>query len=89
MLCVKIIVNGLVQGVGFRYSTLRKARQLNIKGFVKNRLDGSVYIEASCNDKERLTLFITWCYEGPAHASVSDVVYEKIPAKNFSTFEIR
>ncbi|WP_390404861.1 acylphosphatase [Lacticaseibacillus jixiensis] len=41
-----IRVTGRVQGVGFRWMTKRVADQLKIRGFVQNRLDGSVYIEA-------------------------------------------
>ena len=41
-----ITVKGRVQGVGFRFSTVREAEELGIKGFVENRMDGSVYIEA-------------------------------------------
>lgn len=41
-----IHVFGRVQGVGFRYYTNMKALELHIKGFVENKPDGSVYIEA-------------------------------------------
>tara|TARA_B100001115_G_C15830982_1_gene414681 strand:- start:1173 stop:1448 length:276 start_codon:yes stop_codon:yes gene_type:complete len=36
------IVNGRVQGVGFRYFVCRKARRLNLLGWVRNRPDGKV-----------------------------------------------
>ena len=36
------IVNGKVQGVGFRYFVCRKARGLNLFGWVRNRPDGKV-----------------------------------------------
>ena len=39
-------VYGKVQGVGFRYYTHKKANELGLNGFVKNKPDGSVYIEA-------------------------------------------
>ena len=42
----KIHVTGHVQGVGFRWNAVREARNLDIKGFVRNLSDGSVYIEA-------------------------------------------
>lgn len=88
MNCVKITINGLVQGVGFRYATLQKARQLGIKGFVRNNYDGSVYIEA-CGKETNLNAFIKWCYTGPPHASVHDVTISESPVKETSTFEIR
>ncbi|WP_163969799.1 acylphosphatase [Oceanobacillus halotolerans] len=40
-----IIVIGRVQGVGFRYATQQKARQLNLNGWIQNKEDGTVEIE--------------------------------------------
>jgi acylphosphatase len=42
----KIRVSGHVQGVGYRWSAAREARTRDIKGYIKNLSDGSVYIEA-------------------------------------------
>ena len=47
-----IKVFGKVQGVGFRYYTQRKAVELGITGFVQNRPDGSVYIEAEGEEED-------------------------------------
>ncbi|EME8179550.1 TPA: acylphosphatase [Enterococcus faecium] len=47
---VKMNVQGLVQGVGFRYMTKMVADQLGVTGTVKNEDDGSVTIEAIGND---------------------------------------
>ena len=41
----KILVKGRVQGVWFRKYTKDKADSLNLSGFARNELDGSVYIE--------------------------------------------
>ncbi|PKP49853.1 MAG: hypothetical protein CVT92_14890 [Bacteroidetes bacterium HGW-Bacteroidetes-1] len=43
---VIIQIFGRVQGVGFRYYTVHKAMELGVYGFVQNKGDGSVYIEA-------------------------------------------
>lgn len=48
---IKMLVKGRVQGVGFRYCTKQLADTLHIYGFAKNQDDGSVYIEASGDDK--------------------------------------
>ena len=37
---VNIIIKGKVQGVGYRYFTLKKAQELHIIGWVKNQSDG-------------------------------------------------
>jgi len=43
---IEITVTGIVQGVFYRMSTLKKAKSLEIKGWVKNSPDGSVLIRA-------------------------------------------
>ena len=55
---VKLNATGHVQGVGFRYTTFQLAKQLNIKGTVKNENDGSVTIFAQSDDKLSLQKFI-------------------------------
>ena len=86
---VYIIINGRVQGVGFRYFALHKAEELNITGWVNNTFDGKVEIEAS-GEVQNLGTFIDWMKIGPARAviqtfSVSDIT----PERNFTQFIIR
>jgi len=82
----KIIqVFGKVQNVGFRHATVLKANELNIKGFVKNMPDKSVYIEAQGN-AEDLEFFILWCHEGPNWARVNHVTVSETNAKEYSIF---
>ncbi len=85
---VNITIIGDVQGVGFRFSARNAARTYRIKGYVKNNFDGSVYIEAEA-DKSSLDKFISWCYEGPAHAKVKDVTVSKGTLQNYKAFDIR
>ncbi len=83
-----IIVQGRVQGVGFRYSTRAKAESLNIKGFVKNMPDGSVHIEAT-GDADSMQSFVSWCHEGPPLARVTDVIIEEASPSVSNDFRIR
>jgi acylphosphatase len=66
---------GGVQGVGYRYSTRHKARELGLAGWVRNLADGSVEVEA-CGAIEVVEALIAWCRKGPANARVKDVVVE-------------
>jgi acylphosphatase len=45
-IAIRYLVRGRVQGVGFRWWTRERARQLNVTGSVRNRRDGSVEITA-------------------------------------------
>lgn len=83
-----ISIKGRVQGVGFRYHTKKKAFELGIKGFVKNKVDRSVYIEAEA-EEDKLLLFINWCEKGPDWAYVETIHHSQSPVQNYSTFDIR
>ena len=72
-----IVVNGLVQGVGFRYFTVTQARRLGVRGWVRNCRDGSVELEAqgSCDAVQALVeqLAIGPRWSGVSHVAVHDM----------------
>ena len=69
---VHIIVIGHVQGVGFRYYTFKRAREINVTGYVKNLPDGTVEIEAE-GDRSQLEELIDLVKVGPRSAVVNGV----------------
>ncbi len=75
---ITIQVSGKVQGVWYRGSTEYQAKSLGIVGFVENRPDGSVYVEAF-GEESALTELVAWCHIGPKHAWVDEVVVQEIP----------
>ena len=75
---VRAVVTGRVQGVFYRASTADAARARNLSGWVRNRDDGSVELEAEGPEVEVLDL-IAWCRLGPRDARVDDVTVEPIP----------
>ena len=83
-----ITISGRVQGVGFRFSAVHKAGELDIKGFVKNRSDGTVYIEAE-GDPGNLNKFVNWCWQGPSSARVENVTKQEIPARDHTRFGVK
>jgi len=83
-----IRVYGKVQGVGFRYYTHKKAVEFNITGFVQNKSDGSVYIEAE-GEEEKLDAFILWCNEGPGWARITKVNVQRTPPFSYHNFVVR
>ena len=65
-------ISGQVQGVFFRDSTRQKAEELGLAGWVKNTPDGQV--EALFEGpSEGVREMVSWCEEGPQHASVENV----------------
>jgi acylphosphatase len=67
---VRIVVRGVVQGVGFRAATQRRARDLGLTGWVRNLPDDSVVVEAQ-GPPDRLAELEAWCATGPPLAEVT------------------
>jgi acylphosphatase len=76
---VRAIVSGRVQGVGYRAATATEARRLGIHGWVKNRADGTVELEAEGPD-DKVGALIGWCEYGPPAAQVTKVAVEELSA---------
>lgn len=85
---IKLRIHGRVHGVFFRDSALKKANELGLSGFVRNDLDGSVYIETEGRE-EPLREFIAWCNDGPPMAKVREIeVEEDSELRGFKGFRI-
>ncbi len=69
---IHLFVRGRVQGVYFRATAQREARQHGLSGWVKNRLDGSVEIVAE-GEEDDVKDFLSWAHAGPSTARVDDV----------------
>ncbi len=85
---LNIRVIGKVQGVAFRYAARSAALSLEIKGYIKNHPDGSVYIEAE-GEVSRLESFVQWCRTGPSRARVDHLTIIESTSRGYTDFEIR
>jgi len=85
----EIIVQGFVQGIGYRYFTLRKARDYNLVGYVKNLMNGDVLCEVE-GEEGLVNDFIKELRIGPTFSRVSNIVVEKSNTpEGYTTFEVR
>lgn len=84
-----IYVEGVVQGVGFRWYTQRIGRTLGIKGWVKNLSDGRVEIMAE-GEETKLLDFIKNLKEGYLGRNIRKIeTFEEKYIGEFEDFEIR
>ncbi|MDR5686881.1 acylphosphatase [Morganella morganii] len=82
-------VYGRVQGVGFRYQTFYWAKRHNVTGFVRNRQDGSVEIEAY-GDESVLEAMTAWLEAaGPPGAKVTDIIATPCDYREVAVFRVR
>ncbi|HOW91453.1 MAG TPA: acylphosphatase [Anaerolineaceae bacterium] len=83
-----ILVEGRVQGVGFRYFVKNLASELRITGWVRNRFDDRVEILAQGTPSD-LTRFIAAVRVGPPSAQVTSLETDSPPIENrFERFSI-
>jgi acylphosphatase len=83
----RLVITGLVQGVGFRYAMMTQARLLGITGWVRNRRDGSVEAMIS-GDARQVEEMLAWSRGGPAGAAVDNVIVETACGE-FAGFELK
>jgi acylphosphatase len=86
---LEAVVRGRVQGVGFRYWIVRRARELGLTGWVANELDGTVRCVAE-GDGGSLEELEKLLRAGPPGAIVDAVQAVRMPATHaFSGFSVR
>lgn len=82
-------VIGRVQGVSFRYFVLDLAQSLDLRGWVRNRWDGSVELAAE-GSQQNLERLLQELKEGPPMARVANVDFEWLDATGeFDGFQVR
>lgn len=86
---VNLKITGYVQGVFYRATTRETALRLGLKGWVRNRSDGSVEAVAE-GDEAAVDNLIEWCRKGPPGATVHEVEAHREKATGeFVGFHIR
>jgi len=82
-------VEGVVQGVYFRDYAQKEARSLELSGWVRNRLDGTVEAVLE-GEAEKVAQMLAWLHIGSPQAEVQEVqVTEEPPLGDKTAFAIR
>lgn len=85
---VRLRIRGRVQGVWYRANAQERAGELGLRGWVRNRDDGTVESVAS-GDDDAIEAYIEWCRRGPPAARVDRVEVEPGDEVVEKDFEIR
>ena len=84
-----LLISGRVQGVTFRANTKKKARRLNLKGWVRNTDNGKVEVVIE-GEKDKIEKLIDWAWEGPSLAKVEDIDVEwQEEGQQFDDFKVK
>ena len=84
----RLIVHGVVQGVGFRYQVDAAARRLGLGGYARNLFDGTVEVEAE-GEADAADQLVQWIRSSPGSSSVSSVDATLIDPRGDTDFVIR
>jgi acylphosphatase len=84
----RVVVQGRVQGVGFRFSVQVEAQRHGVAGWVRNRADGSV--EAALEGApSAVDALVAYCRRGPRFAEVRELSVTDEPPEGARDFAIR
>ena len=84
----RIVIRGLVQGVGFRPFVYRLATEMELCGWVQNNLQG-VFLEVQ-GEKATVDHFLVRLQnDKPAHAAIQSLECTRLDPRRFESFEIR
>jgi len=78
LVCRKCLVDGRVQGVFYRATVARRARELAITGYARNLPDGRVEVLA-CGDEMSVQSFVKWLWIGSSASKVTSVEVQEAP----------
>jgi acylphosphatase len=87
MVRARVIINGVVQGVGFRYFASRLAQRYKITGYAKNLPNGDVEIDAE-GEKAVVSGYLQEIKIGPRYAHITNMKVEWLEPENYNAFSI-
>lgn len=85
---IHVLVNGLVQFVGFRFNTQLEASRLGLTGYARNLDDGRVEVVAE-GPTLKLQQLADWLEVGPPGADVTQITVTWQEPQGFKGFQIR
>lgn len=85
---LKLRIEGLVQGVGYRAFAATEARKLGLNGWVRNRSDNTVETLVS-GETQKVEAFVAACGRGPVGARVTSIELKSVAPPAEVGFDVR
>ena len=86
---MRILIEGRLQGMNFRYHTQQQAKKLGVTGFVRALSDGRIEIEVQ-GDQNKVEKILAWCQEEPQSSQIKSILYRyDEPYERYSDFNVR
>ena len=86
---VRILIEGRLQAINFRYHTQQQAKKLGLVGFIRTLSDGRTEIEAQ-GDKDDIEKLLAWCQEEPQGSQIRSIFYRyDEPNDRYADFNVR
>jgi acylphosphatase len=85
----RILIEGRLQGLTFRYSAQEQAKALALVGFVRTLSDGRLEIEAQ-GEQKNLEALLEWCQQEPHGSQIKNILfrYDEVE-KSYADFSVR
>lgn len=87
MIARRAVISGRVQGVGFRFFAERAARDTGVKGWVRNRSDGTVETVVE-GEPDAVVRYLERLRAGPGGSGVTSLIQEERALAGYGSFEI-
>jgi acylphosphatase len=86
---MRILIEGRLQGMNFRYNTQQLAKKLEVVGFVRALSDGRIEIEVQ-GPQENVERMLAWCQQEPQSSNIRTILYRyDEPTDRYSDFAAR
>jgi acylphosphatase len=86
---VRILIEGRLQAMNFRFRTQQQAKKLDLTGFVRTLSDGRTEIDAQ-GSATQIEQLLTWCQEEPQSSQIKSILYRYDEAnERYSSFDVR
>jgi acylphosphatase len=86
----RVLIEGRLQGINFRYQTQRQAQKLGLVGFVRHLSDGRIEIEMQ-GEKKQIEQMLEWCQQEPHSSQIRSILfrYDEEFSRGYTDFSVR